>query len=251
MNHISIWTITKIFLFIIFIIILYNIYFNIFETFTNSIYFLTKKETQTFIQNDDDEYIKNLSIYDLRARKAKTNNDYLKIALDNCLDFNKTQKEKLSKCSIEANKYFNNNNFNWNFSLINVFYEEGFPHTRSKIIFLSPNVINYDDKELLKILIHERIHIYQRFNKKEINKYLNLHGFSVSRIKNKNSLIRANPDLDNFIYKDINGNELVAYYNSKYPKGINDINLNISSNEHPFEKMAYEFNNINSLNLLI
>ena len=221
-----------------------------FETFTNVITFLSKEETQLFIKQDNDGYINNLSIYDLRARNVKSNDEYLTVAINSCLDFNETQKEKLKNCTIEAIKYFNNN-YNWTFALTNGSYEEGFPHTRGVIIFLSPNIINYTENELIKTLIHESIHIYQRFNKPQIDNYLNLNGYSISRKRDKTSLMRANPDLDNYIYKDKNGNELIAYYNSEFPKGISDIRLTVISEEHPYEKMAYEYANIYMKSLML
>jgi len=205
----------------------------------NNYLFMTKYETQEFIKNDNDKYIKNLSIYDLRARKVSSNDEYKTLVINSCLDFSQEQKNKLILCANNAKKYFNNNE-KWIFALINNNYEEGFPHTRNKIIFLSPNIINYNDIELTKTLIHESIHIYQRYNKKEIAKYLADNHFSFSRHKPLVSLIRANPDLDKYIYKDKNNIELVAYYNSKNPNSINDINLTNYSYEHPFEKMAYE-----------
>jgi len=226
------------------------IYSGNYETFTNTITFLTKEETQDFIRKDNDGYINNLSIYDLRARNVTTNNEYLMVALNSCLDFNETQKEKLKVCSMEALKYFNNN-YNWTFALTNNTYEEGFPHTRSNIIFLSPIIINYNNSELIKTLIHESIHIYQRFNKDKINNYLLINGYTISRKRDKNLLMRANPDLDDFIYKDENGKELVAYYNSEYPKGISDIHLTVSSQEHPYEKMAYEYADIYMKTLML
>lgn len=205
----------------------------------NNIKFLTKEESQEFIRKDNDGYIKKLSIYDLRARKVKSNDEYKELVINECLDITEEQKDKLRKSVIKANNYFNNRE-GWNFSLINNKYENGYPHTRERIIFLSPNIINYEEIELTKTLIHESIHIYQRYNKKEIKEYLKKNEYSFSRHKPLVSLIRANPDLDNYIYKDKNGIELVAYYNSENPKGINDISLKDYSYEHPFEKMAYE-----------
>ena len=106
------------------------------------------------------------------------------------------------------------------------------------IIFLSPKVINYTDDNLTKILIHESIHIYQRYNITEINNYLKENNYTVSRRRDSEPLIRANPDLDEYIYKDKDGEEMIYIYKSSMPKGINDIIPN--KNEHPFEKMAYE-----------
>jgi len=223
---------------IVFLLFIF-IYKGSYETFFNSITFLSKEETQQFIENDEDYYIRNLSIYDLRARKAISTNDYFKIAIDSCMDFNETQKEKLKYCSNEALKFFNNN-YNWTFALTNNTYEEGFPHTRGTIIFLSPLIINYTHTELIKTLIHESIHVFQRYNKEEIKKYLDKNGYSISRLRNKNSLIRSNPDLDEYIYKNSKGEELIAYYKSEFPKSINDIHMSVMSEEHPYEKMAYE-----------
>ena len=208
----------------------------------NDYYFLSKEETIIFINADEDNYIKNLSIYDLKARKVKTTNEYLDLISHSCMDFTQEQKEKLMKSASQASSYFNNG-FKWKFALISSNYEEGFPHTRTDIIFLSPAIINYQNDELTKTLIHESIHIYQRFNKKEVNDYLKKYGFQISRKKGtdeKDKLIRSNPDLDEYIYMDNKGNEMIAYYNSEKPNGIGDIYLTNLSNEHPYEKIAYQ-----------
>jgi len=223
---------------IVFILFIF-IYKGSYENFANNITFMTKEESQIFMQKDEDYYIRNLSIYDLRARKVATNDDYLKIAINSCMDFNESQKEKLTYCCNEAIKFFNNN-YNWTIALTNNTYEEGFPHTRGTVIFLSPLIINYTHTELTKTLIHESIHVFQRYNKEEMNKYLTSNGYSISRLRNKNSLIRSNPDLDEYIYKNKNGDELIAYYRSEFPLSINDVHMSVMSEEHPYEKMAYE-----------
>uniref|UniRef100_A0A6C0DLE3 Uncharacterized protein n=1 Tax=viral metagenome TaxID=1070528 RepID=A0A6C0DLE3_9ZZZZ len=210
------------------------------ESFINktnrTIKFLNKTETQEFIYADPDDYIKSLSTYDLYARKVLNSNEYISKILEGCLDFTENQMKKLRKCSLIAKNFFNNG-YMWKFSLIDNVYEEGFPHTRTDIIFLSPNVINNDDDALIKILIHESIHIYQRYNK-NINNYLIDNNYTISRRRDSEPLIRANPDLDEYIYRDKNGEEMLYIYKSTTPAGINDI---ISKNEeHPYEKMAYE-----------
>lgn len=227
---------------IIIAIIVYLIYYNrTYENYENldEVSCLSKEETQRFIKEDLDGYIKNLSIYDLRARKAKSNDEYKQKVIDSCLDITAEQKKKLGICAKEARKFFDNNH-QWIFACIDNNYEEGFPHTRSTVIFLSPNIINSNDENLTKTLIHESIHIYQRYNKEAMEIYLKKNNYTISRKKPVGSLIRANPDLDEFIYKDEQGRELVAYYSSENPKGINDITLTNYHYEHPFEKMAYE-----------
>ena len=238
---------------IIFVIIVFiKITYDNYETYENyeHITFLSKEETQDFIKKDDDNYIKNLSIYDLRARKVKTNNEYLSIVIENCLDFDENQKRKLAICAKEAKQFFNNKN-DWIFATINNNYENGYPHTRANIIFLSTNVINSNNSELIKTLIHESVHIFQRYNKDIINEYLANNNYQISRKKNKNSLIRSNPDLDEYIYKDKNGTEMMANYSSENPTGINDITIKNLLYEHPFEKMAYEIGEEYSKSLLM
>ncbi len=224
---------------IIIIVFIYVIYTDVNEGFEMpKIIFKSKEDIQLFIINDKDDYIKNMSIYDLRARKVNSHEEYINIIITNVLDFSDEQKEKLKRCSLKASEYFNNGK-EWKFALVSSIYEEGFPHTREDLIFLSPAVLNFDDKILTKTLIHESIHIYQRYNKKLMDEYMIKKRFEKIRRREKGGLIRSNPDLDEFIYKDKNGIEMVAYYNSEYPNGIGDIKTS-SNMEHPFEYMAYE-----------
>jgi hypothetical protein len=221
-------------------IIIISIYSRKTENFssqqTNNIY-LTAKDTISFIKNDTDNYIKSLSQYDLIARDVTSPTEYISTIINGCLNFNDFQIEKLNNCSIIARNFFNNKMI-WKFALIEDIYEQGFPHTRMDIIFLSPKLLNYIDNSLIKILIHESIHIYQRYNKSSINIYLKEHGYTVSRRRDSEPFIRANPDLDEYIYKNKNGEEMIYKYKSSSPSGINDIIP--SDNEHPFETMAYE-----------
>ena len=232
------------FILIIVIIIILTIgiyYYNLDRFDFNDDYkiFLSKEETQALIKQDADNYIKNLSVYDLRARNVKTNDEYLKIVIDSCMDFNKEQKQKLTICANEAKKFYDNK-IDWTFAFVANNYEQGYPHTRGAVIFISNNTINSNNGELTKTLIHESVHIYQRYNKKEMEEYLSNNHFYISRKRDKNSLVRSNPDLDEYIYKDKDGVEMIANYTNENPKGINDITLKNLMFEHPFEKMAYE-----------
>jgi len=219
-------------------VITYFVYSSsVIENFDNETnIYLSKEEVINFIRNDSDRYIRNLSPYDLEARDVISPQKYINKIINECYDFNDTQILKLNNCSKIARDFFDNK-YLWKFALIGDIYEEGFPHTRTDIIFLSPKIVNYDDDALITVLIHESIHIYQRYNK-DINKYLQENGYTISRRRDSELLIRANPDLDEYIYKDRNGNELFYKYKSTTPTGINDIIPAI--NEHPFEIMAYK-----------
>ena len=55
-------------------------------------------------------------------------------------------------------------------------------------------------------------------------------------------LIRANPDLNNWIYIDENKKLMMSIYNSGYPKSINDITTK-PEYEHPYEMISYVIEN--------
>ena len=79
-----------------------------------------------------------------------------------------------------------------------------------------------------------------------MNTYLGKNNFK--KIKEIEGIdnIRANPDLDNFIYQDENHNTYKAVYNDK-ANSIEDVTyypVNNQSHEHPNEKMAIDFESI-------
>ena len=212
-------------LILISILIIIKIYFINTEYFNNNIIFMNKNDIINFIIQDKDNYIKNLTIYDLYARHVSSHSEYFNLIINNCLDFTDEQKNIIIK--------YSPNNTSFKIALINDIYEEGYPHTREDIIFISPRIFN-NFNNINKTIKHELVHIDQRYNKRNYKNYV------VSRKRNTEPLIRANPDLDEYIYKDIHTNkELYYIYSSNKPNGINDIIKINNLEEHPFEIEAY------------
>ena len=85
-------------------------------------YYLNKEETVNFILNDNDNYIKSLSNFDLIARKVKTSEEYIYKIINHCLTFNEEQIEKLNKCTNIVNSFYYNK-YRWKFALIDNVYE--------------------------------------------------------------------------------------------------------------------------------
>ena len=249
----------------------------IFDDVNNHLYYMTRDETSLFLEYDEDAYVANLSSIDLYARKAITKNEYLDVIKNSAASFTYSDREILDKCTkiadellrkvkidsiskeknLNYSKYINYKDIatiKWVLAKTSAEdsedkiyrYEEGLPHTRKNIIFLSTKVINYSEDELIKILIHEKIHIYQRYNEKLFKNIINNMGYT--EISNINEIsadtlkyIRANPDLDKKVYKNItDGNLMLCLYNSDRPNGINDVVIKDYSMEHPYEKIAYE-----------
>ena len=228
----------------------------------DNIYFMTYKETANFFTKDIDMYVRNMSNLDLHARKVKTYIEYINNIEDTAISFTDEEKELLIKCAKNADiylrketfkeldyaEYINGNNIadiKWIFAntYTNKFNnilkenEEGLPHTRENIIFLSKNVLKYDELTL----IHEKIHIYQRYNSAIFDKIIKNMGL---KELDKNTYkyakyIRSNPDTNNKIYyKD--DNIMVCLYRNDKPNSINDVVHNNYATEHPYEKIAYE-----------
>lgn len=255
-----------------------NISINEISVFQNSnntdqhIVFLSHTETSSFLSNDHDNYVKNMSVVDLYARKVHSHNEYLQnISNYTCISFTQEEKQKLIECAKNADIFYKKldltrhdyykllnckhiSSMKWKFALTyknnDKEYEDGLPHTREDIIFLSKEVLNYNQIDLTNTLIHEKLHIYQRFNKelmKKIIKEMNYSSFDLNQLSiQEKELIRSNPDLDGNIYYDVRSNKMMSgKYKSRTPKSISDVEIqNNFSIEHPYEKMAYDISGL-------
>ena len=222
------------------------------------IVFLDQAKTRQFLINDEDKYVRNLTKYDLIARKSQDHDSYLKRISACVSSFKDADKKKLIKCTKSADQFLKN--FKWNnldcneisilpwkialTSKINNFeYEDGLPHTRKDIIFLTRNNLNSNEHDLINILIHEKVHIYQRMNKTKMNSIVNDMGFVVFTQTSQSilKLKRSNPDINDKVYYDKQKGILnLCKYSSENPSNISDVESNNMSSEHPYEKMAYE-----------
>ena len=86
------------------------------------------------------------------------------------------------------------------------------------------------------------LYIYQKIYTNDLEKYLSKNGFTKYLLKNNFNDIRANPDLDNWVYKNKNNEIMIAKYfdDCKTLFDINIYPINKYIYEHPFEFMAYD-----------
>jgi hypothetical protein len=254
---------------ILFIILFFYLINNIlnknnYEYFNNLLYnpiFFDKDNLTKILLENNDDYYNIFYKYDLYARNVNNIEEYKVNIQKSTVNFTQKQKDKIIKaCNLINNKIkninidiygFDKNKFNkiiFKFGAIKgKLYENGLPHTRDDIIILPIKKINnYSIEKLSKTICHEKVHIYQKKYKEDIQLYLKKNNIKILKKREEKDLIRANPDLDNFIYYD---NNLVysAKYNSETPVSVEDIIYNYDqsqSSEHPFEKMAIEIENI-------
>lgn len=242
--------IIKILIFLTIIWFLYK-YF-IYESYSTNLY-LNKYELEKHLINDSDNYYKNFNLLDYKVRNINTLDDYYIKIKNSCRSINNTFSQLLDKAIEIANnkikKYkcegfdgLKASNIQWTIGLIDGNeYEGGLPHTRNNIIIL-PTFIITKKSQLIKTLVHEKIHIYQKIFLNDLQKYLNKNGFTKYLLKNNFNNIRANPDLDNWVYKNKENQIMIAKYlnNCKTIFDINIYPINKYINEHPFEFMAYD-----------
>jgi len=230
------------------------------NNFNNNTIFLTKGELFNFLNLNMDNYYNTFNKKDLMVRNINNVDEYIKKIYNSVSEF--TPKEKLiiqtciNKISNNLDKikfdYFDGEKANeiiWKIGCIKGDqYEDGLPHTRNDIIILNKNNITESSiNELITLLIHEKVHVYQKMYPEDINNYLKKNNFKRigerHQINNSNNLenIRANPDLDEWVYEDNN-----KIYKAIYEHGAKTVSdVKYSSNdgqksEHPFEKMAIE-----------
>lgn len=227
-------------------IILYN---------NKHIVFLNQHELSIFLINDKDNYHKSFHKKDLTVRNISSINEYNEKIQHSVCDFSLYQKEKVMFCVDKLNNTLVNINepwFNgkkaiqtpWKFgSIRGSEYENGLPHTRGDVIILPQIALdNYNYSELTKLILHEKIHIYQKMYPRDVENYIQHNHFYKFKKRSEFMDSRANPDLNEWIYNDSSNKTFVAVYNSN-ATNISDVTFypnNNNNEEHPFEKMAYE-----------
>jgi len=226
--------------------------------YSSKVRFLFKKD---HLINDTDNYLQKLSTYDLQARKVKSISEY--ISLIEVEPFSSFEKIRLIYlCNIvDWCLYFSSNTTNhfdtekaskikWNLIKVTPTYENGYPHTRNDndmiFIVLSTNTLKHNNDNLLRILLHEKVHVYQKLYPQDTQLYISNAGFTKTNLRKYYDKIRSNPDLDDYVYSKDNQLYLTTYKNIP-PKSISDtitLPINNTSYEHPLEMMAYELENL-------
>ena len=260
----SLFLLTLIFIFY-YLFVLKNfdkMYYNI-KYFINpspTIIFLPTIDLLFLLQDDNDNYYKTFTQNDLRVRNVKNIDEYKQNIKQSVYDLNDNEKYKINESIKIITKKFDNVNVDNNYeyfdgkkanripwkigSIKGELYEVGHSHTRNNVIILSKEFINNSNTDnLVELLIHEKVHVYQKMYPKDTDVYLQKNNFVKTQRKTEKTY-RANPDTNEWIYND-NDQIYEAVYNDN-PSSINDVTFASKSimYEHPFEKMAYELQDI-------
>jgi hypothetical protein len=223
---------------------------------TDTIVFLSSDETQAILNNDADHYYQTFNKVDLKLRKSKNVHDYLaKIANSGC-EGKEENKEKIIDCiekvqrklepmrndtieGVHIDKFLN---LPWRIGFIcDKVYENGLPHTRGDvIIFNNVDVQRHNIVETCRLLIHEKVHVYQKTYTEEFRKNIQNEYQKIDEMRDNNTS-PSNPDVDDYVYKRKSDGQLMRSDYKNKPSSFRDISFpkNDHKLEHPNETTAY------------
>jgi len=231
----------------------------VFVSMIRHVTFMSKEDTCTYFKRDPDGYFAQLNQADLSARRSTSINQTI---LQSCMvtsDFTIWERLKLLHCCRLADIFFLRlqsqfpsidmkqiSDIPWILAKTNgTNYEEGLPHTRDNIIFVSNHTLASDI--LVQILVHEKVHIFERLYPTKMKEWMYQQGFQVVNVNSQMPTIRSNPDSDGKVYKDKHGVMMASLYTSSAPKCLRDVKTTgkgCPANEHPNESLAYYIDNI-------
>ena len=211
--------------------------------------FLSKSSLYNILSSNK-SYFRRFNSLDMKARKINSLKDYYLIIWEACTTFERRDVKKIKKASqmvddilyqigneIEGFDGMKASRMRWKIGCIRGRrYEGGYPHTVKNTVVIPKNLMtNISMKKLVRILLHEKIHIYQRKYKKDMKRYLTSNGFIL--VKNHKKM-RANPDTDGKTYRK--GQTIYqCLYRSSNPSKIDDAGAETEL-EHPYEEFAYQ-----------
>lgn len=226
---------------------------NVHEAFSNSsssqVSFVTRKEFQEKMRFSI-KYFLNLTPLDLIARNAQTKEDYIKKYSKGYRKFTKKERKRLKAFVRRANGLLDAKAYHifraipWKFAKVHDTVEYGYPHTLYDTIIITSDLLKKSDSEIIKTLLHEKIHVFQRFHPIAMSKLLSdltwepLNPTALESIKPILYNVRSNPDLDNHVY--VYGKDklvLLQLYTSNKPKSLQESRTIAFKLDNPTEKL--------------
>ena len=235
------------FLFIIaFFLILFVIAYFFFDT---DIHYLTKDELYAHLIENKDGYYDRFHKNDLKVRNVTSVSQYLEKIKDSVCNVPPDLQEKLTTAIKQVNQAKEVKGIDmdlflqipWKIGCVrNKKYENGLPHTRGQVIILPLTVDERSMTSLCRLLMHEKVHVYQKLYPERVQKYFETKGIRpIKKTNFQNAAIPANPDIDDSLFQNYG-----AWYENT-PTHFEDVQYVGGSHkrEHPLEEMAYEAEN--------
>lgn len=245
--------------------------------------FYTKKQSCELFQTDPDSYFERLTDMDKYAMNIRSVDEATEKMCNASRSFTPEEQIKIARCCLAADQWFQTvkmphfdgkkcADIKWKFVLtVGRANEEGMPHTKADVIYLSDSVISDPSDKLTAVLIHEKVHVYERKYPQLMEKWIKWAGYKLHRRQSDIYTARSNPDVDGWTYIDPQGKETVVLYNaslrpseasrdterynsrryslnmfSSLPSSILDATYphnDDPATEHPYEMLAYTLDN--------
>jgi hypothetical protein len=219
--------------------------------------FLDPDSVRKALSDDPPRYFSSLTETDKRIRGdgGHDKSSYLHFYLEHIVPFEQKDMVALQRYIEEIDKItrsFKRLHYSvpWKLAKVCCNIENGFPHTHKDIIVLGENFLRNSVELCMEVLIHEKIHVYQRMYPLYTNTLVhNYWKYNLHDMLERYMDARQNPDLNGIVYS--RGRQHGCYMRyTQHPTSLNDAYIstttrekspcNTEAYEHPLERMAYE-----------
>lgn len=157
------------------------------------------------------EYISNLNELDISVRDMSNYNKYVIESIPST--FKRTIASDIHKIENKIEVYKKLYNIPWKIAILQVNVENNLPHTHNDVIFLPNTFLELNDNSRWDILLHEKLHVFQRKYPIE-TQYLYTKVWSIIpyALRTYQTPFRSNPDINHIIYSYFSSSEKVYIY---------------------------------------
>lgn len=159
-----------------------------------------------FVEFIDDEtkehinkYISNLNDTDIHVRDMTNYKKYIYDKIPS--DFKRIITKDIEKINHKLKMYKNLYDITWKIAILQINVENNLPHTHNDVIFLPHTFLKLDDKPRSDILLHEKIHVFQRKHPIQTHflytKYWSVVPYG---LRSYEEPLRSNPDINHIVY---------------------------------------------------
>lgn len=178
---------------------------------------------------DVSPFFTRMNKYDLIVRRVQSEDEYKVKYLNSIRNFTCKQKKKLCELVYDANvvleRYKNINTIEWKFAKLANGIENNWPHTLGDTIMLHDVFFEDTRDNMIRTLIHEKLHLYQRVFTNYTNILVSLYlGYKYHGDMTVIDNIMNNPDLDGKLYT-VKGQLLYRGYDRPYPSSLHNTKL--------------------------
>jgi hypothetical protein len=160
----------------------------------------------SFIEFLDDEtkehinmYISNFNNTDIFVRDMTHYENYIYDKIPS--SFKRTIAKDIEKINKKLKVYKRLCEITWKIAILQINVENNLPHTHNDVIFLPHTFLKLEEKSRTEILLHEKIHVFQRKYPIQTHfLYIKYWSIVLYTLRSYEEPLRSNPDINHIIY---------------------------------------------------